>query len=146
MASPAITFVLLVVLASLQTPVGSNNGGDRDTRNKLQIGIKKRVENCSIRSKKGDFLQMHYKVSNSKQKKKKCNVLMNCFEYLSPTGSIRERWRIRQQLCAGTASNFHFRIGPSNQRMGSRTNWVNVVINKCHWSINCLSVLMPACV
>ena len=29
---------------------------------KLQIGIKKRVENCSIKSKRGDLLHMHYTV------------------------------------------------------------------------------------
>jgi len=27
---------------------------------KLQIGVKKRVEDCKVRSKKGDSLQMHY--------------------------------------------------------------------------------------
>jgi len=27
---------------------------------KLQIGIKKRVDNCKMRSKKGDLLSMHY--------------------------------------------------------------------------------------
>ena len=30
---------------------------------KLQIGVKKRVEDCKVRSKKGDSLQMHYTVS-----------------------------------------------------------------------------------
>ncbi len=30
---------------------------------KLQIGVKKKVENCSRRSKKGDSLHMHYTVS-----------------------------------------------------------------------------------
>lgn len=29
---------------------------------KLQIGIKKRVENCTIKSKRGDLLHMHYTV------------------------------------------------------------------------------------
>lgn len=29
---------------------------------KLQIGVKKRVEDCKVRSKKGDSLQMHYTV------------------------------------------------------------------------------------
>ena len=29
----------------------------------LQIGVKKRVENCEVKSKKGDRLQMHYTVS-----------------------------------------------------------------------------------
>lgn len=36
------------------------------TKEKLQIGIKKRVENCSIKSKKGDFLHIHYSVSTKK--------------------------------------------------------------------------------
>ena len=27
---------------------------------KLQIGVKKRVEDCDVRSKKGDTLHMHY--------------------------------------------------------------------------------------
>ena len=31
--------------------------------NKLQIGIKKRVENCSVKSKRGDLLHMHYTVT-----------------------------------------------------------------------------------
>jgi len=31
-----------------------------DKHSKLQIGVKKRVENCDRRSKKGDKLQMHY--------------------------------------------------------------------------------------
>ena len=30
---------------------------------KLQIGIKKKVENCEQKSKKGDRLHMHYTVS-----------------------------------------------------------------------------------
>uniref|UniRef100_A0A8C5HSY9 peptidylprolyl isomerase n=1 Tax=Gouania willdenowi TaxID=441366 RepID=A0A8C5HSY9_GOUWI len=32
----------------------------RGAEKKLQIGIKKRVDNCSIRSRKGDVLNMHY--------------------------------------------------------------------------------------
>ena len=30
---------------------------------KLQIGIKKRVENCTVKSKRGDLLHMHYTVN-----------------------------------------------------------------------------------
>lgn len=29
----------------------------------LQIGVKKRIENCSAKSKKGDLLHLHYNVS-----------------------------------------------------------------------------------
>ena len=32
-------------------------------KKKLQIGVKKKVENCERRSKKGDTLHMHYTVS-----------------------------------------------------------------------------------
>lgn len=32
-------------------------------KNKLQIGVKKKVENCSKRSRNGDVLKMHYTVS-----------------------------------------------------------------------------------
>ena len=32
-------------------------------KKKLQIGVKKEVENCERRSKKGDTLHMHYTVS-----------------------------------------------------------------------------------
>ena len=33
---------------------------------KLQIGIKKKAENCDVKSKKGDRLHMHYTVGYSK--------------------------------------------------------------------------------
>ena len=36
---------------------------DKKNTKKLQIGVKKRVENCSKRSKSGDTLHMHYTVS-----------------------------------------------------------------------------------
>lgn len=35
-------------------------------KKKLQIGIKKRIENCSRKSKRGDLLHIHYKVFNGK--------------------------------------------------------------------------------
>lgn len=34
---------------------------------RLQIGIKKKVENCDRKSKKGDRLHMHYTVLNTKK-------------------------------------------------------------------------------
>jgi hypothetical protein len=30
---------------------------------KLQIGVKKRVDDCTVKSRKGDMLHMHYTVS-----------------------------------------------------------------------------------
>ncbi|KAL4659980.1 peptidyl-prolyl cis-trans isomerase FKBP2-like isoform X2 [Arapaima gigas] len=49
-------FLLLVVTLLSVAPVVVN-GGDKK---KLQIGIKKRVDNCPIKSRKGDVLNMHY--------------------------------------------------------------------------------------
>ncbi|RXM94492.1 Peptidyl-prolyl cis-trans isomerase FKBP2 [Acipenser ruthenus] len=45
--------VLLVALCS------SFCHGD-EGKKKLQIGIKKRVDNCPLKSRKGDVLHMHY--------------------------------------------------------------------------------------
>lgn len=36
-----------------------------EPKKQLQIGIKKRVADCKIKSKKGDLLHMHYKVCSS---------------------------------------------------------------------------------
>uniref|UniRef100_A0A4W5Q8I6 peptidylprolyl isomerase n=2 Tax=Hucho hucho TaxID=62062 RepID=A0A4W5Q8I6_9TELE len=54
--SPDMRLCLLfvVTLLSLAPAV---RGGDKK---KLQIGIKKRVDNCPIKSRKGDVLNMHY--------------------------------------------------------------------------------------
>ncbi|MEQ2172465.1 FK506-binding protein 2A [Goodea atripinnis] len=48
---------LLVVLAALSLSPAAVSGADKK---KLQIGIKKRVDNCPIKSRKGDVLNMHY--------------------------------------------------------------------------------------
>eukprot|EP00112_Aurelia_sp_Birch-Aquarium-sp1_P012710 Seg2677.2 transcript_id=Seg2677.2/GoldUCD/mRNA.D3Y31 product="Peptidyl-prolyl cis-trans isomerase FKBP2" protein_id=Seg2677.2/GoldUCD/D3Y31 len=49
---PTLLFALVVVLSVL-----SEVSCDKK---KLQIGVKRKVENCSRRSKKGDVLHMHY--------------------------------------------------------------------------------------
>lgn len=49
-------FLLLAVTALSLCVVGVR-GADKK---KLQIGIKKRVDNCPIKSRKGDVLNMHY--------------------------------------------------------------------------------------
>uniref|UniRef100_UPI00398EB4E0 peptidyl-prolyl cis-trans isomerase FKBP2-like n=1 Tax=Pristiophorus japonicus TaxID=55135 RepID=UPI00398EB4E0 len=46
---------LVVVLSALCSGGHGNEG-----KKKLQIGIKKRVDNCPIKSRKGDTLHMHY--------------------------------------------------------------------------------------
>ncbi|KAM4617378.1 peptidyl-prolyl cis-trans isomerase FKBP2 [Discoglossus pictus] len=44
-----------LLVLSLLPPVPASEG-----RKKLQIGVKKRVENCPVKSRKGDTLHMHY--------------------------------------------------------------------------------------
>ncbi|KAG8228321.1 hypothetical protein J437_LFUL007039 [Ladona fulva] len=57
---PFINFALVFLLALADSGSAAE---DKGTKGKLQIGIKKRVENCQIKSKNGDFLHMHYKGS-----------------------------------------------------------------------------------
>ena len=58
--------LLAVVLLSLASiTLGDDEEPKKKAKKpvtKLQIGVKKRVEDCKIRSKKGDSLQMHYTV------------------------------------------------------------------------------------
>ncbi|XP_063709402.1 peptidyl-prolyl cis-trans isomerase FKBP2 [Culicoides brevitarsis] len=51
------TFLILCVFTLF---AASQVTGDDKPEPKLKIGVKKRVENCPIRSKKGDLLSMHY--------------------------------------------------------------------------------------
>uniref|UniRef100_A0A3B3RYJ3 peptidylprolyl isomerase n=1 Tax=Paramormyrops kingsleyae TaxID=1676925 RepID=A0A3B3RYJ3_9TELE len=50
-------YLLLAVVTLLSFAPGAVQGADKK---KLQIGIKKRVDNCPIKSRKGDVLNMHY--------------------------------------------------------------------------------------
>lgn len=51
---------LIVLCVFTLLAVAKVTGDEKEP--KLKIGVKKRVENCSIRSKKGDLLSMHYTV------------------------------------------------------------------------------------
>ena len=48
--------VLSICLSALVTATGAEG------KRKLQIGVKKRVDHCPIKSRKGDVLHMHYTV------------------------------------------------------------------------------------
>jgi len=52
MNSNSFLFVLLLICSSVLLALSKVE--------KLQIGVKKRVENCPMKSKKGDLLHMHY--------------------------------------------------------------------------------------
>ncbi|XP_075426155.1 peptidyl-prolyl cis-trans isomerase FKBP2 isoform X2 [Ascaphus truei] len=51
----SLTPLWCLLVFSLLPPALASEG-----RKKLQIGVKKRVENCPIKSRKGDTLNMHY--------------------------------------------------------------------------------------
>lgn len=48
--------ILSICLSALATATGAEG------KRKLQIGVKKRVDHCPIKSRKGDVLHMHYTV------------------------------------------------------------------------------------
>merc|ERR1711997_462928 len=51
----------LILSTSLHLSLGDENGGgEKKPPKKLQIGVKKRVENCDQKSRRGDLLSMHY--------------------------------------------------------------------------------------
>lgn len=54
-----ILTILSICLSALVTATGAEG------KRKLQIGVKKRVDHCPIKSRKGDVLHMHYTVSVS---------------------------------------------------------------------------------
>jgi hypothetical protein len=55
-------WVLLLIVSNFDLNVADNDDKNANVKKKLQIGVKKRVDNCQVKSKRGDFLHMHYKV------------------------------------------------------------------------------------
>jgi FKBP-type peptidyl-prolyl cis-trans isomerase len=56
----SIFVLVLVCIVFLSLKAQANEETKKAAKKQLQIGIKKKVENCSITSKKGDSLSMHY--------------------------------------------------------------------------------------
>lgn len=54
--------MLLLIFSNFDLSEAENDDKNTNVKKKLQIGVKKRVDNCQVKSKKGDFLHMHYKV------------------------------------------------------------------------------------
>lgn len=61
MNTTKVLFSLLVGLCVLATPLAAEES-EKKKVTKLQIGVKKRVEGCERKSRKGDLLHMHYTV------------------------------------------------------------------------------------
>lgn len=56
-----VSFVL--VLAACSVLCEGDEEKKKEKVKKLQIGVKKRVDNCTLKSRRGDLLHMHYTVS-----------------------------------------------------------------------------------
>ena len=56
-------FGTLLFAVVLMVVVLKSNAEEKKKVKKLQIGVKKRVTDCKMRSTKGDSLHMHYTVS-----------------------------------------------------------------------------------
>ena len=54
--------IALLLFAVAAAAMVASTSSAADPKQKLQIGVKKRVENCQMKSRKGDRLKMHYTV------------------------------------------------------------------------------------
>lgn len=127
-----------------------------DKKKKLQIGVKKRVENCPMKSRKGDTLDMHYTVSSSEALvqwsfsdfRSITNIHTYTYFFLSIVlvlGRMSSRDFIRlhsfhlsfpgktwgwywiwQQHSSWISFHLHPWCWSSNQRMGPRFAWVSL--------------------
>lgn len=61
MARWCLVALLVVVAASSAAATTASESGSGGNSKRLQIGVKRRVENCQSRSRKGDVLHMHYR-------------------------------------------------------------------------------------
>lgn len=61
MARWSLVALLVVVAASSAAATTASESGSGGNSKRLQIGVKRRVENCQSRSRKGDVLHMHYR-------------------------------------------------------------------------------------
>ncbi|KAK3854069.1 hypothetical protein Pcinc_039423 [Petrolisthes cinctipes] len=55
-----VSLVVLVMAAWCMMAAGGEEEKKKEKVKKLQIGVKKRVDNCTLKSRRGDLLHMHY--------------------------------------------------------------------------------------
>lgn len=61
MARWCFVALLVMVAATSAAATTASESGSGGNSKRLQIGVKRRVENCQSRSRKGDVLHMHYR-------------------------------------------------------------------------------------
>lgn len=94
----------LIILCAFTFLAVSKVTGDEKAEPKLKIGVKKRVENCSIRSKKGDLLSMHYTV----------RIILFSIQEIKPRNQSQTKsfhralWKIGQNLIRASLEEIHY--------------------------------------
>ena len=116
-----IALVAILVLSWIK-PVQMNEDEEpvvakKQPTTKLQIGVKKRIENCQRKSRRGDLLYIHYRVSLTP------DFQIAQILTVRLAGNSGRRWlRIRQQLQKRGSAEVHSGTGTSDQRLGHRIN------------------------
>ena len=59
----ALAYIVAIFVICIFESTTVSGEEKKEKAKKLQIGIKKRVDNCKVKSRKGDLLHMHYTVS-----------------------------------------------------------------------------------
>lgn len=77
-----ISLVLIVLYCT--SILCDSDPENNPVKKKLQIGIKKRVDECKIKTKKGDFLYIHYRVS--------CRLHYLLYRYPNPQVYFIRQW------------------------------------------------------
>lgn len=121
-----LCLVLAVTLMSVLMAVV--HGADKK---KLQIGIKKRVDNCPIKSRKGDVLNMHYTVSVQIIIQIIINVKISICLVINCVLICRGNWKMGQNLTVASQgispSPSHLALGRLS-KAGIRVYWGEQVL------------------
>lgn len=99
-----ITSAIILLVLATAASVANAEGGAAAGEAKVKIGIKKRVENCTIKTRKGDMVHMHYTVS--------CGVhsnitrLFTFFYISSPQGTLEDGTEFDSSIPRGQPLSF----------------------------------------
>lgn len=132
-------------------------GDSSSIKKKLQIGIKRRVDNCTLRSKRGDTLFVDYVVGlawtlTCKARLNLCNGYVCIVWHYFCIGNVGGWNRVRQELQLRGFVSCNFGLRSSDQRMGTRLDGVIIdyldilICCAARFSVLCVSVNLSMCI